>query len=85
MWVSVGGDSASSLVFIGGCGAYAPLGAWSNSINILQSGVLIRLFLKKKGSNVVAACNESTAITAFGFLSWILCKCLVSNIAKKDS
>ena len=42
-------------------------------------------FFKKKGSNVVAACNESTAITAFGFLSWILCKSPVSNIAKKDT
>jgi len=49
LWVSVGGNSAGSIAFIGSCGDYS-------------------IF----GTAVVAACNESTAITAFGFLSWVL-------------
>jgi hypothetical protein len=49
LWVSVGGNSASSLAFVGGCSIYSPF-----------------------GTGVVAACNESTAITAFGFLNWVM-------------
>ena len=37
------------------------------------------------GSRVVAGCNESKGITAFGFLSWIMCKSHYFSIAKKET
>jgi hypothetical protein len=37
------------------------------------------------GSAVVAACNESSAITAFGFLCWIMCKFPVPTLKRKTS
>jgi len=49
MWIAVGGNSATGLLFFGSCSRFAGV----------EPGVQ-------------AACNEASAIAAFGFLSWIM-------------
>jgi hypothetical protein len=77
MWIAVGGNTAG-IFFLGNC-AELGFGTWSNS---WFAGRSHSTFL---GSIVdEAACNETTALTAFGFLTWILCK-FAAFISQEES